>query len=56
VIEQGNGIAVEITIANPDWSGPVSVYKVFSFRASGDTVIRLNDSIDESYALQVLAA
>jgi hypothetical protein len=56
MIEQGDRIAVEITIASPEWSGPVSVYKVFSFRPGDDIVIRLNDCIDESYALQVLAA
>jgi hypothetical protein len=55
MIEQGDRIAVEITIADPEWSGPVSVYKVFTFRAD-DVVIRLNDCIDESYALQILAA
>jgi hypothetical protein len=32
MIEQGDGIAVEITIANPEWSGPVSAYKVVTFR------------------------
>lgn len=56
MIEQGDRIAVAITIANPDWSQPIGVYKVFSFHPHTDTVIRLNDCIDESYALQVLAA
>lgn len=27
MIERGDRIAVEITIASPEWSGPVSVYK-----------------------------
>jgi len=45
-----------MAVANADWSEPVSVYKVFSFRAGDDVVIRLSDCIDESYALQVLAA
>ena len=56
MIEQGDRIAVEMAVANPEWSEPVSVYKVFSFRAGDDVVIRLSDCIDESYALQVLAA
>jgi hypothetical protein len=34
----------------------VTLYKVFTFGSSDDVVVRLNDCIDESYALQVLAA
>jgi ketosteroid isomerase-like protein len=56
MIEQGERVAVEITVVNPDWSGPVSVFKVFTFRPGENVVVRLNDCIDESYALQVLAA
>ncbi len=56
MIEWGNRVAVEITIENPEWSGPVSAFKVFTFRPGSDVVIRLNDCVDESYALQVLAA
>jgi ketosteroid isomerase-like protein len=44
MIEEGDRVAVEITIANPEWSHPVSVYKVFTFRPGDDIVIRLNDS------------
>jgi hypothetical protein len=40
----------------PDWSGPVKVFKVFTFRAGENVVVQMNDCIDESYALQVLAA
>jgi len=56
MIEQGDRVAAEITIENPRWSGPVRHYKVFAFRPGEDVVVRLNDCIDESYALQVLAA
>jgi ketosteroid isomerase-like protein len=56
MIEQGDRVAVEFTIENPEWSGPVTVFKVFTFGASGNLVVRLNDCLDESYALQVLAA
>ena len=55
-IEDGDRIAVEVTILAPEWSGPVQMFKVFSFALGRDVVVRLNDCIDESYALQVLAA
>jgi hypothetical protein len=56
MIEQGERIAVELTISSPEWSAPVGAFKVFTFLPGADRVIRLNDCIDESYALQVLAA
>lgn len=51
MIGQEDRVAVAITIIDPKWSGPVSVYKVFTFRP-GENV----DCVDESYARQVLAA
>ena len=56
LIEQGDRVAVGVTITNPDWSGPVTTFKVFTFRPGENVVVRMNDCIDESYALQVLAA
>ncbi len=56
MIEQGDRVAVEIAVLNPEWSSPVDVFKVFTFRPGEDVVVRLNDCVDESYALQVLAA
>ena len=56
LIEEGDRIAVETTVLAPEWSGPVTLFKVFTFEPDGDVVVRLNDCIDESYALQVLAA
>jgi hypothetical protein len=55
LIEERARIAVEVTVLAPEWAGPVRLFKVFTFGA-GDTVVRLNDCLDESYALQVLAA
>jgi ketosteroid isomerase-like protein len=55
-IEDRDRVAVEVTILAPEWSGPVQVFKVFTFAPDKDVVVRLNDCIDESYALQVLAA
>ena len=40
----------------PEWSGPVILFKVFTFGPNSDAIVRLNDCIDESYALQILAA
>src|ERR1035437_6037330 len=48
-IEEGDRVAVGVTIVNPEWSGPVNVYKVFTFRAGENVVVRMNDCIDESY-------
>ena len=56
LIEDGARVAAEVTILAPEWSAPVTIFKVFTFRTADDVVVRLNDCIDESYALQVLAA
>jgi ketosteroid isomerase-like protein len=56
LIESGDRVAAEVTVLVPEWSGPVTLFKVFTFSPRDGTVVRLNDCIDESYALQVLAA
>jgi hypothetical protein len=56
LIEAGDRIAVEVTLLSPEWSGPVTLFRVFTFERGGDAVVRLNDCVDESYALQVLVA
>lgn len=56
LIEAGDRIAVETTLLSPEWSGPVMLFRVFTFGSGCDAVVRLNDCIDESYALQVLVA
>jgi len=56
LIEDRDRVAVELTILAPEWSGPVSVFKVFTFEPGEDVVARMNDCLDELYALQVLAA
>jgi hypothetical protein len=55
-IEQGDRVAVAVSVTDPQWSEAVDVYKVFTFRSDEDVVVRLNDCLDESYAVQVLAA
>jgi ketosteroid isomerase-like protein len=56
VVERGDRVAIGLTITDPSWSLPVETYKVFTFREGSDVVVRLNDCLDESYALQVLVA
>jgi ketosteroid isomerase-like protein len=56
MIEDRDRVAVEWTIADPSWSDSVQTFKVFAFAPDEDIVVRLNDCVDESYALQVLAA
>ena len=56
MIEDRDRVAVEWTIADPSWSDSVQTFKVFAFARGEGIVVRLNDCIDESYALQVLAA
>jgi hypothetical protein len=52
----GDRVAVELTLLSPEWSAPVTMFRVFTFEPGEDTVVRLNDCIDESYALQILVA
>jgi hypothetical protein len=54
LIEDGDRVAVETTVLAPEWSGPVTVFKVFTFRPGSDVVVQMNDCVDESYARQVL--
>jgi len=56
MVEAGDRVAVEVTLQSPEWSDSVTLFRVFTFESSGDSVVRLNDCIDESYALQVLVA
>jgi ketosteroid isomerase-like protein len=56
MIEQRDRVAVEVAVTSPEWSGAVETFKVFAFRPGDGLVVRLNDCIDESYALQVLVA
>lgn len=56
LIEAGDRVAAEVTLLAPEWSGPVTLFRVFAFEPGRDAVVRLNDCADESYALQVLVA
>jgi ketosteroid isomerase-like protein len=54
-VEEGNQVAVGLTIASPEWPAPVTVHKVFTFRDSDDVVVRLTDCADEADARRLLA-
>jgi hypothetical protein len=56
VVEQGGVIALGLTISQPDWSGTVEVFKVFTFAAAGDKVVHMQDCDSRDSALAMLAA
>jgi ketosteroid isomerase-like protein len=56
LLEAGDRVAVEVTVLSPEWADSVTLFRVFAFGPGGDAVVRMNDCIDESYALQVLVA
>jgi hypothetical protein len=39
-IEEGDRVAVETTVLAPEWSGPVTLFKVFTFAPHQDVVVR----------------
>jgi hypothetical protein len=45
-----------MTISQPDWSGPVEVFKVFTFAAPGDKVVGMQDCDSREAALAMLKA
>jgi hypothetical protein len=55
-IERGAAVALGLTLSQPDWSGTVEVFKVFTFRATGDKVVRMQDCDSRESALAMLAA
>jgi hypothetical protein len=55
-VERGASVALGLTISQPDWSGTVEVFKVFTFEAAGDTVVRMQDCDSRQAALAILAA
>jgi len=53
-VEQGAAVALGLTISQPDWSGPVEVFKVFTFGAR-DRVVHMQDCDSCESALAILA-
>jgi hypothetical protein len=55
-VEGGAAVALGLTISQPDWSGSVEVFKVFTFAATGDKVVGMQDCDSRQAALAMLAA
>jgi hypothetical protein len=55
-VERGAAVALGLTISQPDWSGPVEVFKVFTFAAAGDKVVCMQDCDSRQAAMAMLAA
>jgi hypothetical protein len=54
-VERGAAVALGVTISQPDWSGTVEVFKVFTFGAAGDKVVRMQDCDSREAAMAMLA-
>jgi hypothetical protein len=54
-VEQGSAVALGLTISQPEWSGAVEVFKVFTFGSAGDKVVRMQDCDSRESALAMLA-
>jgi hypothetical protein len=55
-VERGPAVALGLTISQPDWSGTVEVFKVFTFGAAGDNVVHMQDCDSRDAALALLTA
>ena len=55
-IERGAAVALGLTISQPQWSGTVTVFKVFTFGAAGDKVVHMQDCDSREAALAILPA
>jgi hypothetical protein len=54
-VERGAAVALGLAISQPDWSGTVEVFKVFTFGATGDKVVGMQDCESRESALAMLA-
>jgi hypothetical protein len=55
-IERGAAVALGLVISEPEWDGPVEVFKVFTFATTGDKVVGMQDCDSRQSALAMLAA
>ena len=51
LVDRGDAVVVGLRISQPDWSGTVEVFKVFTFRHGADVVIGMQDCTDRDDAL-----
>ena len=56
VIERGRAVALGLLASEPEWAGPAEVFKVFTFGATGDKVVGMQDCESRQSALAMLAA
>jgi hypothetical protein len=54
--ERGTAVALGLRISQPEWSGTVDVFKVFTFGATGDKVEQMQDCDSRQAALAMMAA
>jgi hypothetical protein len=55
-IERGAAVALGLTVSQPEWSETVEVFKVFTFEASSQRVVRMQDCDSRESALAMLPA
>jgi hypothetical protein len=55
-VERGAAVALGLTILQPDWSGTVNVFKVFTFGAASDKVLQMQDCESREATMAVLPA
>jgi len=54
-IERGASVALGLAISQPEWSGTVEVFKVFTFGETGNKVVGMQDCDSRESALAILA-
>jgi len=50
-IDNGDAVVVGLRISEPDWSGSIEAFKLFTFRQGADVVIGMLDCTDRDDAL-----
>jgi hypothetical protein len=55
-VERGAAVALGLTISQPDWSGTVRVFKVFTFGSADGKVVHMQDCDSREAALAILPA
>ena len=53
-IERGSTVALGLAASEPEWSGTVEVFKVFTFDVTGDSVVGMQDCDSRRTALAML--
>jgi hypothetical protein len=56
IVERGDAMVVGLRLTQPDWSGSVDVFKVFTFGPGVDRVVRMQDCTDREAAVSAASA